>query len=108
MRSCPTSCGPSAWAGCSGFGWGLGYVGGLISLFAVLAVHAGDVRLAASNDRRCSASTRDHELERLVGPASALWLAVFVLPMFLFTPDLAPAPAHAAARVPRARAAGRC
>jgi UMF1 family MFS transporter len=26
-------------------------------------------------------------LERLTGPASSLWLAVFVLPMFLFTPD---------------------
>ena len=30
-----------------------------------------------------------HTLERLTGPASALWLAVFVIPMFLFTPDLA-------------------
>ena len=30
-----------------------------------------------------------NELERLIGPASALWLAVFVIPMFLFTPDTA-------------------
>src|SRR5207344_267124 len=30
-----------------------------------------------------------HVLERLTGPASALWLAVFVIPMFLFTPDMA-------------------
>jgi UMF1 family MFS transporter len=30
-----------------------------------------------------------HELERLIGPASVLWLALFVIPMFLFTPDTA-------------------
>ena len=30
-----------------------------------------------------------NELERLMGPASALWLVVFVIPMFLFTPDTA-------------------
>ena len=29
-------------------------------------------------------------LERLTGPASSIWLLVFVLPMFLFTPDHAP------------------
>jgi len=27
------------------------------------------------------------EAERIIGPASAIWLAIFVLPMFLFTPD---------------------
>jgi UMF1 family MFS transporter len=32
---------------------------------------------------------KTHELERLMGPASALWLVVFVIPMFLFTPDAA-------------------
>jgi len=63
----------------SGFGWGLGYVGGLIALALVLAVqftHGPDP---------------SHALERLTGPASALWLAVFVIPMFLFTPDQAKA-----------------
>ena len=49
-----------------------------------------------------------HALERLTGPASALWLAVFVLPMFLFTPDLAPTRHLAAARGRARRAAGRC
>jgi UMF1 family MFS transporter len=64
----------------SGFGWGLGYCGGLIALGLVLAVqfsHGPDPT---------------YTLERLVGPASSLWLAIFVLPMFLFTPD------HAGAR----------
>lgn len=63
----------------SGFGWGLGYVGGLIALGIVLAVH-----FSIGEDP-------SYTLERLTGPASALWLAVFVLPMFLFTPDQAPA-----------------
>jgi len=59
----------------SGFGWGLGYCGGLISLGIVLAA-----QFSLGPDP-------SHTLERLVGPASSLWLAVFVLPMFLFTPD---------------------
>src|SRR5262249_17427870 len=59
----------------SGFGWGLGYCGGLVSLGIVLAFHFS---LGADPD---------YTLERLVGPASSLWLAIFVLPMFLFTPD---------------------
>ena len=59
----------------SGFGWGLGYCGGLISLFIVLAA-----QFSGGPDP-------SHVVERLTGPASSLWLAVFVLPMFLFTPD---------------------
>jgi UMF1 family MFS transporter len=61
----------------SGFGWGMGYVGGLIALGIVLAA-----QFSIGPDP-------SHVLERLTGPASALWLAIFVLPMFLFTPDLA-------------------
>jgi UMF1 family MFS transporter len=59
----------------SGFGWGLGYCGGLVSLGIVLAFH-----FSLGPDPT-------YVLERLTGPASSLWLAVFVLPMFLFTPD---------------------
>ena len=59
----------------SGFGWGLGYCGGLVSLFIVLAA-----QFSGGPDP-------SHVLERLVGPGSSLWLALFVLPMFLFTPD---------------------
>jgi UMF1 family MFS transporter len=61
----------------SGYGWGLGYIGGLIALAAVLAAQAA------------LAPDPGHIVERGTGPASALWLAVFVLPMFLFTPELA-------------------
>jgi UMF1 family MFS transporter len=75
----------------SGFGWGLGYCGGLVSLFVVLAVSMPAMfGLAASNDRPLfGLDPASHELERLVGPASAIWIAIFVLPMFLFTPDSA-------------------
>lgn len=59
----------------SGFGWGLGYVGGLIALALVLAA------------QHLIGPDRSHMVERATGPASALWLVVFVLPMFLFTPD---------------------
>ena len=83
----------------SGFGWGLGYCGGLVALFAVLAVSMpATFGLAANNDRPLfGLDGGSHELERLIGPASALWLAVFVIPMFLFTPDTADA-RNAAAR----------
>jgi UMF1 family MFS transporter len=73
----------------SGFGWGLGYVGGLIALFIVLAVSLPAIfGLAPTNDHPLfGLDAASHELERLTGPASSLWLIVFVLPMFLFTPD---------------------
>ena len=61
----------------SGFGWGMGYVGGLIALGIVLAA-----QFSLGPDP-------SHTLERSTGPASALWLAMFVIPMFLFTPDMA-------------------
>ena len=82
-----------------GFGWGLGYVGGLIALVIVLAAS-----MAMSAWRHASA--RLERASGCTGPASALWLAVFVVPMFLFTPDR-----HGAAcgsSNARARAASRC
>ena len=75
----PSIASPARMGWLSGFGWGLGYVGGLISLFLVLAASnfPGAIGLDAAS----------HEVERLTGPAAALWLIVFVIPMFLFTPD---------------------
>jgi len=78
----------------SGFGWGMGYCGGLVALFAVLAVSRPELfGLPERADQPLfGLDAKTHELERLMGPASALWLAVFVIPMFLFTPD--PAKRH--------------
>lgn len=85
----PTIVRPERMGWLSGFGWGLGYCGGLIALFVVLAVSMPAMfGLASNNDRPLfGLDPATHELERLTGPASALWLVLFVVPMFLFTPD---------------------
>ncbi len=62
----------------SGFGWGLGYVGGLLALVILIA------GLGAGGDGAAS-----HVAARLSGPFSALWLALFSLPLFLWVPDRA-------------------
>jgi UMF1 family MFS transporter len=72
----------------SGLGWGLGYCGGLVALFAVLIVGQPSLFGLSSGDQPLFGLDREsYALERLTGPASALWLVVFVIPMFLFTPD---------------------
>ncbi len=55
----------------SGFGWGLGYVGGLLSLVLIIGVPS--VQGAAG---------------QWAGPLTALWFLVFSLPLFFFTPDI--------------------
>ena len=73
----------------SGFGWGMGYLGGLVALFIVLAISRPSLLGLAPPDSPplFGLDPAGYEVERVIGPASALWLAVFVLPMFLFTPD---------------------
>jgi UMF1 family MFS transporter len=74
----------------SGTGWATGYVGGILSLILVLGF------LAASPDtgRTLFGFTPlfgldpvSHEGDRIAGPLTAIWFIVFVLPMFLLTPD---------------------
>jgi len=65
----------------SGFGWGLGYFGGLVSLGVMLGF------FMLPEVPSLGLSKIVHEPERLVGPFSAVWLAVFILPLFLWTPD---------------------
>lgn len=65
----------------SGFGWGMGYVGGLIMLIIVLTV------LALPEHPIFGLDKASHESDRIVGPLAALWLVVFSLPLFLFVPD---------------------
>ena len=79
----------------SGTGWAAGYVGGLVSLvlFAGLLVadhNTGKTLLGLPPLFDLDAATR--EGDRLVGPFSALWYLVFVLPLFLYTPDRPPGP----------------
>lgn len=82
----------------SGTGWATGYVGGLLSLvlFAGLLVadhNSGKTLLGLPPLLPLDAATR--EGDRLVGPFSALWYLVFVLPLFLYTPDRPPGPRQA-------------
>ena len=74
----------------SGIGWATGYVGGLVSLvlvagFIVADPNTGKTLLGLQPIVPIDAATR--EGDRLVGPLSALWYVIFVLPLFLFTPD---------------------
>ncbi len=74
----------------SGAGWAMGYVGGMISLFFSLAFLAsnpetGHTLLGFSPIFGLDAAAR--EGDRATGPLTALWFVVFVIPLFLFTPD---------------------
>jgi UMF1 family MFS transporter len=84
----------------SGTGWGAGYVGGLVSLVIVAGVlvaepNTGKTLFGLSPLVPLDPVTR--EGDRLVGPFSALWYLVFVLPLFLYTPDRPPGPRQARA-----------
>ena len=67
----------------SGFAWGLGYIGGLVSLFIVLLGFSFPEQPLFGLDKLT------HEHDRIVGPLSAIWFALFVIPMFVWTPDRA-------------------
>jgi UMF1 family MFS transporter len=74
----------------SGIGWAMGYVGGLVSLVVIAGLVVADpatgkTLLGLNPIIPLDPATR--EGDRLVGPFSALWYLVFVLPLFLFTPD---------------------
>lgn len=65
----------------SGFGWGLGYVGGLSVLFIVLLAFSLPETPLFGLDKAT------HEHDRITGPISGIWFLVFILPMMFFTPD---------------------
>lgn len=76
----------------SGSGWALGYVGGVISLALMLLLLAenaetGLTMLGTPPIFGLDAAAR--EGTRAVGPLTAIWYAVFILPLFLWTPDAA-------------------
>ena len=82
----------------SGVGWATGYVGGLVSLILVLGLlvpdHAtGKTLFGLTPLLPLDSATR--EADRLIGPFAGVWCLIFVVPLFLFTPDR-PAAARAA------------
>ena len=65
----------------SGWAWALGYAGGLACLIAALVLFVQTDTPLFGLDKQAA------EHVRITGPLVAVWLAVFALPMFLFTPD---------------------
>ena len=68
----------------SGLGYGLGYIAGLIALilFLIFFVWPG-----SNTDFLYGLSTANYEHIRVIGPFCAIWYAIFIIPLFLFTPD---------------------
>ncbi len=64
----------------SGWGWGLGYLGGLACLFLVLIVAQGGISSTALDAEKA-------EPQRMAAVVVGLWFVAFSLPLFLFTPD---------------------
>ena len=65
----------------SGWAWGLGYAGGLAALLLTLVVFIWPETPPFGLDKEAA------EHVRMSGPLVALWLAIFSLPLLLFTPD---------------------
>jgi MFS transporter, UMF1 family len=81
----------------SGAGWACGYFGGLASLFLVagLIVPVGDTgKTLLGLDPLFALDTASREGDRIVGPLSAVWYLVFMIPFFLFVPDVRQKRAH--------------
>lgn len=74
----------------SNIAWGLGYLGGMIVLIGVVALLAADPQKGTTIigiEPLFGLDPHQGEDARITGPISALWYLVFVIPMFLFTPD---------------------
>lgn len=76
----------------SGTGWAIGYAGGLVSLvimlgFLVASPESGKTLLGLAP--LFGLDPAQAEGTRATGPLTALWYLLFVLPLFLFTPDSA-------------------
>ncbi|MCK0151368.1 MFS transporter [Marivita sp. S6314] len=74
----------------SGNGWAFGYVGGLIALAIMLLFFAESAETGRTLIGRDPAFGLDPDLRegtRAVGPLTAIWFAVFMVPFFLFVRD---------------------
>ena len=74
----------------SNIAWGLGYLGGMIVLIAVVALLAANPETGKTAIGIAPLFGLDPAMgedARVTGPISAVWYFVFILPMFVFTPD---------------------
>ena len=86
----PTLVPPEKIGRLSGTGWATGYIGGILSLILVL----GFLAASPESGRTLFGFTPlfgldpvTHQGDRITGPLTAIWFIIFVLPMFLLTPD---------------------
>jgi MFS transporter, UMF1 family len=76
----------------SNIAWAIGYLGGLIALIFVLATMAASSETGKTIVGMSPIFGLDpalYEGDRATGPLAAIWYLIFLLPMFLFTPDTA-------------------
>jgi MFS transporter, UMF1 family len=74
----------------SNLAWGLGYLGGLIVLFAVLLLFSANPstgKTLMGLTPLFGLNSAQGEDARITGPLSALWYFIFIIPLFIFTPD---------------------
>lgn len=65
----------------SGIGYSTGFAGAVVAFICWLMLFGTGETAAFGLDREL------HEHNRIVGPLAAIWMAVFIIPLFLFTPD---------------------
>jgi UMF1 family MFS transporter len=86
----PTLVPPDKIGRLSGTGWATGYIGGILSLVLVLGFLAANPDTGRTLFGLTPLFGLDpalYEGDRISGPLTGLWFVVFVLPMFLVTPD---------------------
>jgi UMF1 family MFS transporter len=86
----PTLVPPDRIGRLSGTGWATGYVGGILSLILVLGFLAASPETGRTLFGLTPLFGLDpltHQGDRIAGPLTGIWFIVFVLPMFLLTPD---------------------
>ena len=98
----PTLVPPEKIGRLSGTGWATGYVGGIVSLVLVLGFLAANPQTGRTLFGLMPLFGLDpvtHAGDRISGPLTGIWFIIFVLPMFLLTPDYpAKLPVRAALR----------
>src|SRR6201995_1265457 len=86
----PTLVPPDRIGRLSGNGWATGYIGGILSLILVLGFLAANPesgRTLFGFTPLFGLDPVSHQGDRISGPLTGVWFIVFVLPMFLLTPD---------------------